>query len=1548
MILRHILFLFMLFGAMVLTGQRAENILKVNDYPVTNFSRACDNNAGTIKLGSFAGQSDRHDINDTVFLCWQDRFFLQHDKNYNLSGDPVPSTPAGIGYAWYNQQPTVTGPALSNIEADPAAYKPSGNLVVYVDQLLGDAMFQNSFYSGTTTFNQHFNGGNPTLKYFAPITFDRRIGNRATYEGTPVAGPCVNVRTDQAFPVVYLNPIRISNIETHYSGDPTRVRLRVSGGMPEYNGSDYTNVLISVEDKPSVKATIVNGTSFGHNDYIEFVVPEFGSYQVLIRDGITCEATLTVNVQEALVPTFVLDTISGQPGDIRCVTWSVRDFKDIVYLFGAVRYDPTVLKYDAANSGALNFHNVNLGQTVGVDQVSVEWAPLNPLYQNRPDGDEFAEFCFEIIGEPGECSPVFFHYMDVVFSDYSETHPILEPGLICVEPPAGLYVKVDVCGSRTGQSDGTLTFEIFGGTGPYSYTLYESDGTTVVQTGTVLSERELVSIFDLRSPRDYILRVFDAVGGFFEVTKRIVTYDDLLDIDIINITNPRCFGESNGAITALVSGGIIFSPSDYKISWSNGQYATLNPTNLPAGTYCATVTEVVTGCKVEECVTLSTPPIELDLNVISEATCSSSTDGILQAAVTGGTVDAGVGYRFRWLTEDGDQKDEIGFTSMFDQAGQGKIWLEIRDRNGCTVNDSIEIGFLYEVTTDLDISHPLCFGDENGTISMAAQLGNYANPNFQFFPIPPFFPQPGTLNVYNNDSCVITNLGSGYYRIEITETNTGCQFIQDFILNAPQILQSTIVTQNINCQEPNSGIATVMVRGGTAPYNITSVSGLPAGQILFPTGTINYPDLAVGTYIITILDGNGCELSDTFEILGTNASLSIDSISYKAFDCVPNPKTTLEAFVTSSGGNDVFYTWFFNNNPLPVSLQKTVSNAGPGIYILEVTNSAGCRFRDTLELFEPELFAINVSYTAPECFGANGGNPGSICIAQTGGTPPFNYTWNNGSANANPCLTGLEAGTYQLTVRDVNNCTIDTSLVLTGPPPIIVDILGINGISCNNGQTQDGSVTLSASGGNNPTSSFGFLMSSGTNGFGQFHTSTGMSGGLNWALVSYNTLNGNTCFADTLYFDIDVPERIDLDYNSIVLQDPKCFGDCNGIAIVQATGGNNTFYSYNWVETGLTGAAVSGLCAGTHTVNIRDANGCSASFPVQLSHPDELIAWVDPVGTFGISCFGGNTGQIQILHQGGNLGGSFTYTWLNNVSQGPLATQLAPGFYSVTITDSKGCFAVTDTTLAEQAPILAEIPEPDPVKCFGGQTCITVDEAFGGAGSPYMFSVNNGPRNELGNCVNVPASSQEYLIEVFDKNGCSFSSYLLIDQPDPIVVELGEDIEVGLGESTVLQANIQSNLPVVSIVWTPMDGASCANANCQQLNVVPNKETLFSVLVTDINGCTGTDQVVVSVNSRRNVFVPNVFSPNGDGKNEKFQIVTGSGVSRINYFKIFDRWGNLMYNEFNLTPSPSGVGNWDGTHHGLKLNPGVFVYSIEVDFIDGRRINYRGSITLLK
>ena len=1544
---KYLLIVLTLFLTNFLTAQKAVNILKADKGEQQAQFRACNSDAGTIDLGNFVGQSNRNQLNDTIFLCWLDRFYIDHNNDSDLSGDPDPSTTPGIGYAWYNGTPTITGLDLPTIETDPQAYKPAGELVVYVDKMNGDAVFENGYYSGLTTFNDYISGGNITQKYFAPITFDSRIGSQALYEGVP-AGECVNARVDQAFTVVYLNEIKANNIQTHFMGDPTRAQFNITGGMPEFDGSDFTDIIVQLKNKPSVKA-ILDESSYTHGDNVAFTVSEYGLYQIILRDGVSCEVIEEINVQENQVPLFVLDTLSGQPGDIVCLTWSVRDFEGIQFIFGGIKFNPSVVAYSGFN--ALNFHNVDVGAVIGPDQISVQWVPLNPEMTNLSDGEEIVEICFEIVGEPGDCTPIYFNNTDAVFTDAlggGDCSPNQEHGMICVDPPNGLYAEIDICGSRSGADEGTVSFQVFGGTGPYSFVLQSSTG-TIISTGNISAGAGKITLFDIPAAFNYDLIITDALGVSITEDVDIITIDDPLSVTFNSIKNPTCFGYSDGSLGIDVTGSAVINPGDYTIEWSTADYGVNNLILLGNGNYGVTVTESFTGCEASAYMTLSADPIVVEFNILDTAFCADSGGGRIEAIVSGGTPKP-TGYDFEWNSDNKYFPDQ-GFSSIFEDISPGIIFFETHDKyDYCKIQDTLEMPYLYDLEVLAQVQNPLCKDEKNGNIQLKATLGDYPSTNFTFFPIPPYAPASENFTVIGTDSLYADNLGQGFYRIEITEINTGCKTVADYFFSNPQQIQTNLNVTGVGCGDEQLGTATVLVFGGTEPYQITSSSGLPQVDVN-KNEPHTYTDLSEGIYYLSILDGVGCTFLDTFEIIGSDQLLSIDSLVYEPFECIPNPKTDIVVFATSSDGvntfNDKFYKWI--KNGFVIDVDSTLQNVGPGKYYIEVSNSKGCVTIDSIELFEPELFTIDLAMTEPECAGANGGTPGSICVSPNGGAPGFTYSWNNEAPISQDCLDNISEGSYTLQVADGNNCKVDTIIVLTGPSEVDVQIIDVGGISCNDGQTFDGALTVTASGGNNPTNSYSYLLSSGTSGFGQIHVANDLEGGDNWVLVSFNTLSGNVCFADTAYFDIEVPEVLEMDFSKLFVQDVSCYDQCDGIAIVGATGGNNLFYGYEWIQTGNTGAAVSDLCAGTYEIEITDANGCAVIESISINQPDSLYVYIDPDNTNDINCFGANTGQIQVLHEGGNIGGIFSYNWLNSNATGPLATGLAAGYYSVTVEDEKGCSDVVDITLEAQESLNATIAIPEAIECYGGQTCLSIDGVTGGAGPDYRFSINGGPLYSLDSCITVYASDQDYLIEVYDRDGCSFSTTVNVDQPNEVVVTLGDDVEVGLGESAVLNTQIISDNPVQVIEWSPMGATDfCLGPNCNQLEINPSENMTYEVQVIDSNGCVGTDEINVFVNTKRNVFIPNVFSPNGDAYNERFKIFTGSGVSAINYFRIYDRWGNLMYDENNLEPNLSGVGDWDGTYRGKKLAPGVFVYLVEIDFIDSRKIIYRGSITLLR
>jgi len=297
--------------------------------------------------------------------------------------------------------------------------------------------------------------------------------------------------------------------------------------------------------------------------------------------------------------------------------------------------------------------------------------------------------------------------------------------------------------------------------------------------------------------------------------------------------------------------------------------------------------------------------------------------------------------------------------------------------------------------------------------------------DLKFFPIPPYTPDPSNFVTFGSDSLYADALGEGFYRIEITELNTGCKTVEDFVFSNPSVIQTNISVQSLGCDQGQLGSATLQVYGGTDPYNISSTSGLPTID-LGQNEPYTYEDLDEGWYYLNITDSVGCVFIDSFEVSGTDQLLSIDSLVFEPFDCIPNPKTDIIAFATSSDGvntfNDKFYKWILNGSVIDVD--STLENVGPGKYYIEVSNSKGCVTIDSIELFEPEFFTIDLALTEPECAGGNGGTLGSICVNPNGGAPGFTYAWNDGTPPDQPCLEDLPEGTYNLVVSDVNKCMV--------------------------------------------------------------------------------------------------------------------------------------------------------------------------------------------------------------------------------------------------------------------------------------------------------------------------------------------------------------------------------------------------------------------------------------------------------------------------------------------------------------------------------------------
>ena len=149
---------------------------------------------------------------------------------------------------------------------------------------------------------------------------------------------------------------------------------------------------------------------------------------------------------------------------------------------------------------------------------------------------------------------------------------------------------------------------------------------------------------------------------------------------------------------------------------------------------------------------------------------------------------------------------------------------------------------------------------------------------------------------------------------------------------------------------------------------------------------------------------------------------------------------------------------------------------------------------------------------------------------------------------------------------------------------------------------------------------------------------------------------------------------------------------------------------------------------------------------------------------------------------------------------------------------------------------------------------------------------------------------------------------------------------------------------VADWAWSPLEGLSCAD--CPAPWARPLRPTTYQLTITDLNGCTATARVLVPVDRRRQLYAPNIFSPNDDGQNDRF-LLFGRGVTEIQALRIFDRWGNQVFLNEHFQPNDEAMG-WDGTFQGQRMNPGVFVWQAVVEFVDGAVEVFAGDVTLYR
>jgi hypothetical protein len=444
-----------------------------------------------------------------------------------------------------------------------------------------------------------------------------------------------------------------------------------------------------------------------------------------------------------------------------------------------------------------------------------------------------------------------------------------------------------------------------------------------------------------------------------------------------------------------------------------------------------------------------------------------------------------------------------------------------------------------------------------------------------------------------------------------------------------------------------------------------------------------------------------------------------------------------------------------------------------------------------------------------------------------------------------------------------------------------------------------------------------------------------------YTLQVTNTTNGCSAQADALVL-------VDQDNPDVTASGGEI--TCLGPTITLIGQSLTPGVSYLWTGPGgysNTNALAPVTEPGSYLLTVTGTNGCTGQAGAVVTEDRDLPTAIASTSNV-IDC----TNPTTTLSAAGSSSGSgFTYAWTGPggslVGSGNTVTNIAvTGVYTLTVTNTlTGCTATATTLVTDNQnlPSGLDVERLDPT-CFGRRDGQLVINGVIGGTPPFLYSLNGGPFTPnkqfsgLGN--------GNYTISVQDAAGCLYTSpAFVLTEPLELTVDLGEDFILQWGRDTFLFALIAPpNADLVSIQWTP-DGVD-TTLNSREIQIMPFNQTLYGVVVTDAAGCRAEDKVLVLVEKRRPVYIPNAFAPTGE-QNTRFYIQTGDGIEEIEIFEVFNRWGERVFRRENFQPNDPSLG-WDGMFRDKPANPEVFVYYARIRFNDGITILYKGDVTLLR
>ena len=1029
-------------------------------------------------------------------------------------------------------------------------------------------------------------------------------------------------------------------------------------------------------------------------------------------------------------------------------------------------------------------------------------------------------------------------------------------------------------------ADGSIFTTASGGVGGYTYFWLQNSNPFLIQND------DLPSI----SAATYTLEVADADLCESVQSEFIVSEPDLLEINTLTLQNLSCDESNDGEIELSASGGT----APYAFQWSglNTSQSTLIE-DLIAGDYTVDLVDS-NSCQTSFTYTITQPDTISFNTVVSMVDCNGESTGSLVVNTIGGTPN----FTYSITPDIGIQSSGASFEV---QNLPAQVYtVSALDNNGCLFEEGIEITENDLIVASFNVTSETC-NNNNATLNVNAS-GGIGNFNYNW-------------TGFTETSETLSSISGGLtYSVVVTDDIDCFKSFSEFVPEVQAVSISDVSITNSLCSESSNASIQATGVNGSLPYTFSLFSGITlVTSEATNFNTVNLENLSDGTYTLSVEDNSGCEFiwNSTINLSSPSTlSVSIDTDKTTTqLDCTAD--NVGEIFLDISGGqpfNGDFY-WMFVNDP-SFSQQisaDSITGLDAGLYVLSVQDANGCVSSVSHTINEPTSLVVESTVTEVGCYTDS---TGEASISILGGTP--NYTLTTTSENAiiteittdSFFITNLYEGQYFIDVVDDNGCELLNSSFYIAEPSLL-EVLSTSSTleSCLGG---DGSASVSVTGG---TESYQYLWTYDsdfqlpillTNGdvnpTSQDANPQFLSEGLHYVHV----WDARGCYT---LDSVNVNKATSASLSLLGTVNNICHDGEMGQISINAVDGN-PYYQFtidggaNWQFT----PTFDNLSENFYNITVRDSLGCTdqiVNIEITAPEPIDVI-----VSASNVSCFGSSDGSATITSATGGTG-SYSYNWQNadgfNLWPGnlsaiqPTVLNLLPATYQLVVEDENECTTTyTPVVIGEPLEVNVDLDIVSnhnglEISCFGSSDGAVMATAEGGTGN-FTFAWSS----EFGSIeTNTAAtfdsifslSSGTYYVNVEDVNGCSSSDDINLNQPNQIVVDFENIINIRCegeesGQATALWSG-GLGFGIYNVVWTD------SNANVLSLSSTVNNLSVgeYTATVSDQNGCSEVGSVIIDYS-------------------ELFAISNTSGTTQVSCFGTSDA-------SFDFVP----VGGWPPYNH---------------------------------